>query len=121
MSNTLNIKTSVSSENISQHKPPLSPLQTRASLDASFENHLIDPSQSVRLWVPEGSLKQMFQPRPQSTIPAVDDHGEVLGDDGWLGTALQLKKIFISVVTQSDCTGLSHLQVGRDGHVDRLP
>jgi hypothetical protein len=33
----------------------------------------------------------MFDPGPQPAVPAVDEHGEVLGHNSWLGAPLQLK------------------------------
>ena len=37
------------------------------------------------------NLKQLFQSWSQSSIPAIDNHGQVLGDYGWLDTILQLQ------------------------------
>ena len=69
----------------------LPPLQPGTALYPPSQDHLVHSGQTVRLRVPECSLEQVFQPRPQPPVSAVHNHGEVLGDDGWLGAALQLQ------------------------------
>ena len=66
------------------NKPSLSPLETWTALNAPLEDHLIDSGQSVGLRIPEGPLEQVFQPRPQPPVSAVDDHRHVLRYDGGL-------------------------------------
>ena len=72
--------------------PPLSPLEAGAALNPPSEDHLVHAGQSVGLWISKCSLEQVFQSRAKPAVPAVHDHGQVLGDDGWLGAALKLKK-----------------------------
>ena len=74
--------------------------RTWASYCRSLENDLVDAGQLVRLRIPEGPLEQVLESWAEPPVAAVDQHGQVLGDDRWRGAVVQLQQIVFAFLKQ---------------------